>query len=134
MLTLQGSLWMKRFLENYFFLLLRETLGHCFLSCELFFTKQWGLSGSFHLMRSSSFGSVLNMTRTGLSRDINPAESSCDSRKKLTMSERCNLKALTAALCCFNHKNAVISGKVRETGCCSSLCIYAIILYKKIKI
>lgn len=37
-------------------------------------------------------------------------------QKKLIMSERCNLKALTAALCCFYHKNSVISAKVRLTG------------------
>uniref|UniRef100_A0A3Q4I041 BCAR3 adaptor protein, NSP family member n=1 Tax=Neolamprologus brichardi TaxID=32507 RepID=A0A3Q4I041_NEOBR len=30
------------------------------------------------------------------------------------MSERCNLKALTAALCCFYHKNSVIGAKVRK--------------------
>lgn len=30
------------------------------------------------------------------------------------MSERCNLKTLTAALCCFYQKNSVISAKVRE--------------------
>lgn len=36
------------------------------------------------------------------------------------MSERCNLKTLTAALCCFYHKNSVITAKVRQTrvwGC-----------------
>ena len=36
------------------------------------------------------------------------------------MSERCNLKNLTAALCCFYHKNSVISAKVRGRRVCES--------------
>lgn len=32
------------------------------------------------------------------------------------MSERCSLRTLTAALCCFYHRNAVISAKVRVKG------------------
>lgn len=34
------------------------------------------------------------------------------------MSERCNLKTLTAALCCFYHKNSVITAKVRKGRVC----------------
>lgn len=86
------------------------------LACKFARPKNEDEAGLFNWWGHPALGSVLDMTRTGLSRESNPAEGSCDSPKRLTMSERCNLKAVTAALCCFNHKNSVISGKVRESG------------------
>lgn len=65
------------------------------------------------------FGSVVKVTRVGIyswSSVVTPVSPGC--WEKLTrMSERCNLKTLTAALCCFYHKNSVITAKVREKWC-----------------
>lgn len=82
-----------------------------------FFTEEanWNRLWTSHLVKLPTlrFKCVVKVAGAEVSHPVAPGCS-----EKLRMSERCNLKTLTAALCCFYHKNSVITAKVRDRGEC----------------
>lgn len=82
-----------------------------------FFTEEanWNRWWTSHLVKLPTlrFKCVVKVAGAEVSHPVAPGGS-----EKLRMSERCNLKTLTAALCCFYHKNSVITAKVRDGGEC----------------
>lgn len=74
------------------------------------------------------FKCVVKVTGAEVGQPVTPG----GSEKLMRMSERCNLKTLTAALCCFYHKNSVITAKVRDGGVCVCVCEDAHVVYDSV--